>query len=69
MKPATPLPWSYVVPGDGWDKPDADYVLHAANAYPRLVEWVKRMAEDLEEGHWQESKRAMQGLLRELGEL
>ncbi len=49
MKPETPLPWEYLpeIPDSDrhahgtWHDADYNYVIHACNAYPKLVEFVK----------------------------
>lgn len=62
MKPTTPLPWKQAdghfqhVTGD-----DLAYIIHAANAYPKLVALVKEWADEY--GHGSFGK-----LLEELGE-
>jgi hypothetical protein len=74
MKPVSPLPWKIVLDESvcaaddttiAYDlnfSEDADYLIHACNAYPKLVECLKQFA-----GGW-EGRRA-ENLLKELGEL
>lgn len=74
--PATPLPWvadghhvtnadpktrMYIVVKREGPQQNAAYIAHAANAYPKLVEFVRTVAADRDA----EDARA---LLRELGE-
>ena len=53
-KPATPLPWTSGAIG----RNDHPYMLHAANAYPRLVEFVRT----------RQGRTDADALLRDLGE-
>ena len=77
--PATPLPWKYRVTavGGAFAGPaeiskhrsagcgqDAAYLTHAGNAYPRLVETLREIAD----GRDLEMSEA-RALMRELGEL
>lgn len=67
MKPTTPLPWKQAdghfqhVTGD-----DLAYIIHAANAYPRLVGELRRICDEL--GPILGGKGLSNALLRELGE-
>ena len=70
--PATPLPWLNLSPGVGPRAKDVAYRIHAANAYPKLVEALRDCAEWLCEAHqgsdqW-ERGHAARALLSELGE-
>lgn len=78
-KPATPLPWTEATEwdddADSMDsEKDFQYILHAANAYPKLEGFVRCVAElDEYEIHTAEllhgaTVRARE-LLKELGEL
>ena len=87
-KPATPLPWKSVQADQGsfstfWildeeredadvDDQNADYIAHAANAYPKLVEALRNALEQIDHqaasaAGWPDSENA-RILLRELGE-
>ena len=82
-KPATALPWkthhddmqigSLSLNGDGdysgegYSKQDAAYIAHAANAYPRWVEFAKFIASQDPNGMTAQGNRA-RALMRELGE-
>lgn len=64
-KPATPLPWTSPAIG----RNDHPYMLHAANAYPKLVEALRQVLlflprDDATLGQY----RNAAALLRELGE-
>jgi hypothetical protein len=49
--------------------PDADYIVHAANAYPKLVEMVKWLSDGATvRGQWSLLARQARELLKELGE-
>ncbi len=74
MKPDLPLPWGvneymdWTMDAYGETVNDADYkyLIHACNAYPRLVECMKTFVEhDL----YNPSAIAAEILLKELGEL
>lgn len=66
-KPATPLPWARLPYKDGGRErkhidTDDSFELHAANAYPRLVEAVRNMCSEV-------GNPVYEALLRDLGEL
>ena len=85
-KPATPLPWTtadgYIKGANGdtsfgsdlyypWPtEADMPYIVHAANAYPRLVAALKAMTKPDEHGveFCSPKVTAARALLRELGE-
>ena len=85
MKPATPLPWSSVGPKTAektvimshsknlgaFERDDAAYIVHACNAYPKLVEAIHMLLQNPsgEYGHHSNAAGAVKQLLRELGEL
>lgn len=68
MKPATPLPWNkddFYSDEYAHREEDIAYGVHAANAYPLLVEALKGAA------HWVDETEQLgkiDALLRELGE-
>jgi hypothetical protein len=70
--PATSLPWPGLIPEPNFAPQDAVYIVHAANAYPKLVEAlrVSLRVSSLPFDH--ADKRAnperLRALLRELGE-
>ena len=84
-QPARPLPWqvhddtyvlahngSSVLAGECWNQIDAVYLVHAANAYPKLVDTL-RLAQDTIEALDGDQDENIGGcpikrLLRELGE-
>lgn len=78
MKPKTPLPWEDTpdFPGPDshstyeWHSEDYDYVIHACNAYPKLVDFISLLAEDPFDNDcgWR-IKQYAQEILKELGEL
>jgi hypothetical protein len=53
--------------------PEADYIVHTANAYPRLVELLKKVYEgkylEISEGVYEQIDCEISALLKELGEL
>ena len=67
--PATSLPWPGLIPEPNFARQDAAYIVHAANAYPKLVEAIK---DDLKSylGDFPQDHPAtkLRALLRELGE-
>lgn len=63
--PATPLPWAGVISEPHFSEEDAAYVKHAANAYPKLVQALRKT---LVRQNRLESLKAGIDLLRELGE-
>jgi hypothetical protein len=80
MMPATPLPWGHYKDIVSLDRghsdddyylycvePDAAYIVHAANAYPKLVKALRQIAKPALGGKAQQY--AAQAILRELGEL
>ena len=82
MKPSTPLPWfncsiSWVQPGDkdsinspqGNMRGDSEYALHAANAYPRLVEALRFVVTHNAPLNPLNPVDNAKAILRELGEL
>ena len=89
MKPSTPLPWfncsiSWVQPGDkdsinspqGNMRGDSEYALHAANAYPRLIELLRSSYSEIDGMDRGDMTRCEENILirtrtilRELGEL
>ena len=70
--PATSLPWPGLIPEPNFARQDAAYIVHAANAYPKLIEAlrVSLRVSSLPFDH--ADKRAnperLRALLRELGE-
>jgi hypothetical protein len=84
MKPRSPLPWTGCL-GDviGADKipvaleigsiKNADYITQACNAYPKLVEMLKKLYEgkylEISEGVYEGVDSEISALLKELGEL
>ena len=62
--PATPLPWDAV---EDLQKEDADYIVHAANAYPKLIEALQLALPLLENEDYPEAQDLV-ALLRSLGE-
>jgi hypothetical protein len=80
VKPATPLPWDrapvypdvyYGDPYVDMDDADAVYIVHAANAYPKLVAALRKYVESLEHPLHRLVLDGSEGraLLRELGEV
>ena len=81
QKPSTSLPWEPIkLPGhygvvneqdlrvcESQDSEDAAYIVHAANAYPKLVEALRLIVNDAHTGHYAVSQDAS-AILRELGE-
>ena len=64
--PATSLPWPGLIPEPNFARQDAAYIVHAANAYPKLVKYIKQLTDpDCFKDVAEEEARA---LLRELGE-
>jgi hypothetical protein len=47
---------------------DASYIVHACNAYPKLVEFLQRIASESRVAGWVTTRDAIE-LLKELGEL
>ncbi len=74
MKPETPLPWDEIPNNEGhpfsdvvWIKAkDAEFAVHAVNAYPELVDCMKTF---IEHDSYNPSAIAAEILLKELGEL
>lgn len=58
IKPATPLPWTKT---DGHFQrvtgKDIDYFVHAANAYPRLVEALREAEKNFRYAAWLERNK------------
>ena len=79
VKPKSPLPWTSCL-GDivGADKvpvvieisaKNADYITHACNAHPKLVEMLKALSDGATVyGQWSLLSRKARELLKELGE-
>ena len=50
--------------------PEADYIVHVANAYPKLIELLKSLSDGATVyGQWSLLSRKARELLKELGEL
>jgi hypothetical protein len=76
-KPETPLPWNDIPEGKSpprnlaaLDDVDHDYIVHACNAYPKLVAYLKEQAEKCKGGYYENWVWIRHTeLLKELGEL
>lgn len=73
MNPKTPLPWSDVPWTDEEeenliDEKDVAFLVHAANAYPKLVEYAKLGVSELTSERAEQLIFEVEEFLKEIGE-
>lgn len=67
-----PLPWAEIPKGESYDGEydlEEDYILHACNAYPKLVEYAKLGISELTSERAERLVFEVEAYLKQLGEL